>query len=46
VPGDDDATGRLVHFTIDQVAAGHLLQVRADTTIPYDHNPPPSGDPN
>jgi len=31
-PGDDDATGRIVHFTPDQVAAGLLLRVRAGTT--------------
>jgi uncharacterized protein len=43
-PGDDAATGRIVHFTPDQVVAGRLLQVRAGTTVPYEDNPPLSGD--
>jgi predicted pyridoxine 5'-phosphate oxidase superfamily flavin-nucleotide-binding protein len=44
VPGDDAATGRIVHFTPDQVVAGRLLRVRAGTTVPYDNNPPLSAD--
>jgi hypothetical protein len=43
-PGDDAATGRIVHFTPDQVVAGRLLRVRAGTTVPYEDNPPLSGD--
>jgi hypothetical protein len=43
-PGDDDATGRRVRFVPDQVAAGRLLQVHADTTAAYHANPPLGGD--
>jgi uncharacterized protein len=43
-PGGDAATGRIVHFTPDQVVAGALLRVRAGTTVPYDNNPPLSSD--
>ena len=44
--GDDDATGRLVRFTPDQIITGRLLGAHADTTVPYDDNPPLSGGPN
>jgi hypothetical protein len=43
-PGDDDATGRLVHFTPDQVVAGRLLRAHAEATVPYENNPSLSGD--
>lgn len=38
-PGDDDATGRLVRFTTEQVVSAHLLPLRTDTVPPYDLNP-------
>jgi predicted pyridoxine 5'-phosphate oxidase superfamily flavin-nucleotide-binding protein len=43
--GDDDATGRLVRFTPDQVVAGRTLGVHAEATVSYDDNPPLSGGP-
>jgi predicted pyridoxine 5'-phosphate oxidase superfamily flavin-nucleotide-binding protein len=39
-PGDDDATGRLVRFTVDAVVAGGSLPVRAGAVVRYDRNPP------
>jgi len=38
-PGDDDATGRLVRFTTEQVVSAHLLALQTDTVAPYDLNP-------
>ena len=38
-PGDDDATGRLVRFSTEQVVSAHLLELRNDTVSPYDLNP-------
>lgn len=38
-PGDDDATGRLIRFTTEQVVSAHLLALQSDTVNPYDLNP-------
>jgi predicted pyridoxine 5'-phosphate oxidase superfamily flavin-nucleotide-binding protein len=38
-PGDDDATGRIVHFTVDHLVAGHLLSLHAQAAISYHANP-------
>jgi predicted pyridoxine 5'-phosphate oxidase superfamily flavin-nucleotide-binding protein len=38
-PGDDDATGRLVRFTAEQVVSAHLLPLRANAVQPYHSNP-------
>jgi predicted pyridoxine 5'-phosphate oxidase superfamily flavin-nucleotide-binding protein len=38
-PGDDDATGRVVRFTTEQVVSAQLLPLRTDTVTPYDLNP-------
>ncbi|WP_328580769.1 pyridoxamine 5'-phosphate oxidase family protein [Streptomyces sp. NBC_00370] len=40
VPGDDDRTGRRVHFAPRRVVAGHLLPVLADTVSAAPDNPP------
>lgn len=40
VPGDDDRTGRRVHFTPRHVVAGRLLPLRADSPVPAPDNPP------
>ena len=40
VPGDDDRTGRRVHFTPRHLVAGHLLPLRADSVAPAPDNPP------
>ncbi|MEV8437962.1 pyridoxamine 5'-phosphate oxidase family protein [Actinosynnema sp. NPDC051121] len=40
VPGDDDRTGRRVHFTPRHLVAGRLLPLRADTVVPAPDNPP------
>ncbi|TQM78594.1 hypothetical protein FHX81_0864 [Saccharothrix saharensis] len=38
--GDDDRTGRRVHFTPRHVVAGRLLPLRADAVSPSPYNPP------
>lgn len=38
-PGDDDHTGRRVHFTPRHVVAGRLLPLRADSVVPAPDNP-------
>ncbi|MFE9749375.1 pyridoxamine 5'-phosphate oxidase family protein [Saccharothrix saharensis] len=38
--GDDDHTGRRVHFTPRHVAAGRLLPLRAGSVSPSPYNPP------
>jgi predicted pyridoxine 5'-phosphate oxidase superfamily flavin-nucleotide-binding protein len=43
-PGDDDGTGRRVHFVPARVAAGRLLHVHAGLTAAYHANPPLSSD--
>ncbi|MET9494404.1 pyridoxamine 5'-phosphate oxidase family protein [Streptomyces sp. NPDC006552] len=40
VPGDDDRTGRRVHFTPRKVVSGGLLPLRADTVTAAHDNPP------
>ena len=40
VPGDDDRTGRRVHFTPRRLVAGRLLPLRAASTAPAPDNPP------
>lgn len=40
VPGDDDRTGRRVHFTPRHVVAGRPLPLRADSVAPSPDNPP------
>ncbi|WP_294564122.1 pyridoxamine 5'-phosphate oxidase family protein [uncultured Arthrobacter sp.] len=39
VPGDDDGTGRRVHFTPESVVAGRLLPLHAAATAAYPYNP-------
>ncbi|MGW5640886.1 pyridoxamine 5'-phosphate oxidase family protein [Streptomyces sp. NPDC003832] len=39
-PGDDDRTGRRMHFTPRHLMAGRLLARQADTVVVYPHNPP------
>nr|WP_238413256.1 pyridoxamine 5'-phosphate oxidase family protein [Saccharothrix deserti] len=39
-PGDDDRTGRRVHFIPRHLLAGHLLPLRADSVAPAPDNPP------
>jgi predicted pyridoxine 5'-phosphate oxidase superfamily flavin-nucleotide-binding protein len=39
VPGDDDRTGRRVHFTPRHVVAGHLLPLQADSVAAAPDNP-------
>ncbi|MET8566116.1 pyridoxamine 5'-phosphate oxidase family protein [Streptomyces flaveolus] len=40
IPGDDDRTGRRVHFTPRHLVAGRLLPLQADTVIAAPDNPP------
>lgn len=40
IPGDDDDTGRRVHFTPEVLVAGRLLPLRATTATPAPDNPP------
>ncbi|MEW1654256.1 pyridoxamine 5'-phosphate oxidase family protein [Streptomyces sp. NPDC093707] len=40
VPGDDDRTGRRVHFTPSQLRAGRLLPLQADSVAAAPDNPP------
>ena len=38
-PGDDDATGRLIRFSTEQIVSAHLLELQTDTVTPSDLNP-------
>ncbi|MFK0292784.1 pyridoxamine 5'-phosphate oxidase family protein [Streptomyces sp. NPDC090442] len=40
IPGDDDRTGRRVHFLPRHLVAGRLLPLRADTVAAASDNPP------
>jgi predicted pyridoxine 5'-phosphate oxidase superfamily flavin-nucleotide-binding protein len=40
VPGDDDRTGRRVHFTPRHLVSGRLLPLQADSVTPARDNPP------
>jgi uncharacterized protein len=40
IPGDDDRTGRRVHFTPEQLVAGRLLSLQADSVTAAPDNPP------
>jgi hypothetical protein len=40
IPGDDGRTGRRVHFHLEQLAAGHLLPLQADSVSGAPDNPP------
>ncbi|MFJ3234908.1 pyridoxamine 5'-phosphate oxidase family protein [Streptomyces sp. NPDC086787] len=40
IPGDDDRTGRRVHFRPEHLVAGRLLPLQADTVAAAPDNPP------
>ncbi|GHH57119.1 pyridoxamine 5'-phosphate oxidase family protein [Streptomyces candidus] len=45
-PGDDDRTGRRVHLAPQQLVAGRLLPLRADTVTAAPDNPPLTDQPS
>ncbi|OUC91871.1 pyridoxamine 5'-phosphate oxidase family protein [Streptomyces swartbergensis] len=45
-PGDDDRTGRRVHFTPQRLVAGRLLPLQADTVTAAPDNPPLTDQPS
>jgi predicted pyridoxine 5'-phosphate oxidase superfamily flavin-nucleotide-binding protein len=46
IPGDDDRTGRRVHFTPEQLVAGRLLPLQADSVTAAPDNPPLTDQPS